>query len=277
MTASLNNVAVQQFHDSFINKFAATQAILDACMEVHGVVGDAYKWPVLGFTEMQLRGAPQSLVPASDVSHDQIVTTFKDYVLNLPTDIFQQSNVNVNERQALAQVHAKAAGRRIDQFKIDALEASTTTNTIANGGTNLTVEKLREAQFFMDEENVPADQRWFLMGASQKRSLLRSTEITSSDFNTVKALVNGEINSFLGFQFITIGTRGTGGLPKAGDIRTNFAWQFDAVGLVFSLDPVTNVEWSVERQSWVSVSRLKAGASAILNPGIVKIDCDETA
>lgn len=277
MTISLNNVAVQQFHNSFINEFAATRSLVGTCQEVHGVVGDAYKWPVLGFTKMELRGSPQSLIPASDVSHTQLTTTFQDYVLNLPTDIFQQSNVNVNERVALARVHADAAGRRTDQFKIDALEASTTTNTIANGGTNLTVEKLREASFFLNENNVPQTQRWIVIHASQLKALLDQTEVTDANFNTVRALVQGEVNSFLGFTFVTIGNRDEGGLPKTGDVRTCFAWHWNSMGLAFSLEPNTDVEWSAERQSWLSISRLKAGASALLNEGIVKIDCDETA
>jgi hypothetical protein len=36
----------------------------------------------------------------------------------------------------------------------------------------------------------------------QITDLLGTTEVTSSDFNTVKALANGEVNSFLGFNFI---------------------------------------------------------------------------
>ena len=277
MTASLNNVAVQQFHDNFINKFASQQMLMDTCITVHGVVGDAYKWPVMGFTDMQLRGAAQSLIPASDVSHDQIITTFDDYVLNLPTDIFQQSNVNVNERLNLAQVHAKAAGRRMDAFKISAMDTAVlpADNVIPDVGTNLTVAKLRAANRQLKRNDVPTEQRWIVITASQQDALLAETEVTSSDFNTQRTLVNGEIDSFLSFKFITVSDRVVGGLPKAGNIRSVFAWNFQAIGLVFSLDPTTNVEWSVERQTWLSVSRLKGGSSVLLPEGVIEILCEE--
>ena len=44
-------------------------------------------------------------------------------------------------------------------------------------------------------------------------ALLDETELTSSDFATVKALSTGEIDTFLGFKFITLGDRDEGGLP----------------------------------------------------------------
>lgn len=44
--------------------------------------------------------------------------------------------------------------------------------------------------------------RYLVLGADGIRSLLQSTQVTSSDYNTVKALAAGEISSFLGFEFI---------------------------------------------------------------------------
>ena len=35
-------------------------------------------------------------------------------------------------------------------------------------------------------------------------NLLRTTEVQSADYNSVKALVNGEVNTFMGFKFIRI-------------------------------------------------------------------------
>ena len=251
---------------------------MDTCITIHNAVGDAYQWPVMGFTDMQLRGSPQSLIPASDVSHEKVLTTFEDYVLNLPTDIFQQSNVNVNERMNLAQVHARAAGRRIDAFKIAGMSTIVlpADNVIPAGGTNLTVAKLRDANAQLTSGDVPTEQRWIVVTASQQKSLLAETETTSTDFNTQRTLVNGVIDSFLSFKFITVSNRVVGGLPKTGNIRSVFAWNWQSIGLVLSLEPVTNVEWSPERQSWLSVSRLKGGSSVLLPEGVIRIECDET-
>ena len=39
------------------------------------------------------------------------------------------------------------------------------------------------------------------MSPTEISDLLNNTTVTSSDFNTVKALVHGEIDSFMGFKF----------------------------------------------------------------------------
>lgn len=285
MTISLTNVAIQQFEDAFTLEYQGrrTLATGNTVLVRRGVIGDAYKWPVMGEAVMELRGAPQSIIPASDVSHVQITTTFEDRILNTPTDIFQQAQVNASERQALAFDHAAAVGRREDQIIIDALAASGTTNTIADGGTNMTVDKLRETAEFLNTQNVDPMNRFIALHASQLSSLLSETETTSSDFNTVKALVQGEIDTFLGFKFFILGDRTEGGLPKVGDIRTCFAWQMRSMGMAFAgfeggqANPSVTIDWDPLRQSWLTISKLRAGSSALLPPGIVDIDCDETA
>ena len=41
-----------------------------------------------------------------------------------------------------------------------------------------------------------------IVTAAQIEDLLESTEVTSADYNTVKALVNGEVDTFMGFKFV---------------------------------------------------------------------------
>jgi len=45
-------------------------------------------------------------------------------------------------------------------------------------------------------------ERYFAAGSDQLSNLLSSTAATSGDYNTIKALVNGETNSFMGFTFV---------------------------------------------------------------------------
>lgn len=277
MTISLRDVAVQQFRDQFHLLYAAAREITNTTMEVRNVVGDAYLWPEMGSAPMILRGASQSIIPASDVSHPRITTTFDNFVLNLPTDIFDQAEVNADERSMLAVRHVEAAGRREDQFVIDALDASSA-SLIVDSGTNMTVAKLREASAKLNAQNVPKNDRTILIHADQLEALLGEAEVTNSDFNTIKALVQGDLHTFLGFKFITLGNRDDeGGLPKTGNIRTCFVYHKRSMGMAWSINPMINVTFENLLQSWVSISRLRAGASALLTEGIVKIACDETA
>lgn len=99
---------------------------------------------------------------------------------------------------------------------------ATATQQIAVGGTGLTVAKLRQAKKILtaNEVDVMNDPLYIAVTAQQIDDLLGTTEVTSADFNTVKALVQGEVDSFMGFKFVNIERLG---LDGSGDRRC-FAW-----------------------------------------------------
>jgi hypothetical protein len=282
MANPLSAIAIQQFRDIFTVKYQATEKLAGTALEVHGAIGDAYKWPRMDGADMRIRTSYGSLVPATIVDHTQVTTTFEDYVLNLPVDRGEQTLVNANERAQLAGRHAEAIGRRKDKWKIDALAAASI-NTVPVGTTNMTLEKLIEAKELLMTGNAPTDNLVIAIHANQLSALLKLEKLTSADYNTIRALVAGEINTFMGFRFIVFGdvidknTNVNLGLPKTGDDRDCFAWHEGALGAVFTLDPKIDVEWSPERVSWLSISQMIGGASPLLEEGIVKIVCDETA
>ena len=61
--------------------------------------------------------------------------------------------------------------------------------------------------------------------------------MTSSDFNTVKALVNGEINQFLGFTFVT-----SNRLSIASSKRLCLAYAGDGIKLALGQDIMTRID-----------------------------------
>jgi hypothetical protein len=279
MTISLNNVAVQQFSDDFINQLSHTKAQLDGTVRtVRGVVGDAYKWKLAGNTDMESRGAFQSIIPASDIDYQPVTTTMGNWVLKLPTDIFEQAEVNADERSNLAVKHAGAIARRKDQIIINALDDSTTSLVIAAGGTNLTVDKLRSANRMATQNNwQETNEQWHIAVHANNFYSLLGEEKATSDYYNIKALIEGKISTFLGFTFHVFGDMSTGGLPKTGNTRTCFAWIQDGAGYVESLAPEVTVDYDRPNRTYLSVSSFRAGGSPLLTNAVIQINCDESA
>jgi len=99
---------------------------------------------------------------------------------------------------------------------------------VVAGATGLTIAKLRDTKEILDAADVDPDMpRYFAVNAATLKDLLATTEITSSDYNVVKALVAGQVDTFMGFKFIQT-QRLT--LDANSDIQ-NFAWAQD--GLLF--------------------------------------------
>lgn len=276
----------QQLSTAFVTLFDAEvkqayqgQATFRPAIRVRsGVEGSSYKFPKIGKGVAQVR-IPQTDVTPLNVSYSQVTATLSDYIAAEYSDIFSQAKVNFDERSELVKVVANAIGRRQDQLILDALIASGTGNTVATsiGGasTNMNLDKLLAAKKALDAKNVPMDNRHIIIHANNLAGMLGVTQITSSDFNSVKALVNGEINTFLGFTFHTIGDRDEGGLPLSSGDRKTFAFHRDAIGMAEGIAPKTEINYIPEKTSFLVTSLFSAGAVAIDAEGIVEITCDE--
>lgn len=279
MAVSISNAFVTLFDSEVKQAYQGQRLLAGVTRERTGVEGSTVKFPKIGKGSATIR-VPQTDVTPLNVSYSQVTATMEDYIAAEYSDIFNQQKVNFNERQELVQVVSGAIARRMDQVVLDALTAASSPSTVSNdiGGTDtdLNVAKLRAAKKAMDANNVPAEGRTILVHANNLSSLLSETEVTSSDFNTVKALVTGEVDTFLGFKFITLGDRDEGGLAIDGSSdRTIFAFHRDAIGLGIGMGQQSRVDYIPEKTSFLVASMFSAGAVAIDDEGIVSITCRE--
>ena len=280
MSISLSNAFVTLFDAEVKQAYQGMAKLVPAVRQRRGVEGSTVKFPKVGKGVATIR-VPQTDVTPLNVGFSSVTLTLADYNAAEYSDIFSQQKVNFDERQELVQVVANAMGRRQDQMILDALAASSTSLTVSNdiGGSdsNMNITKLREAKRLMDKNNVPPDGRNIIIHANGLANLLSETSVTSSDFNSVKALVQGELNTYLGFTFHVLGDRSEGGLAIDGSLdRSCFAFHKDAVGYGEGIAMRTEINYIAEKTSWLVNEVFSAGAVAIDDEGIVKITCRET-
>jgi len=281
MSVSLSNAFVTLFDAEVKQAYQGKAMLVGAVRQRRGVEGSSVRFPKVG------RGVATARVPQTDVTplnvgFSQVTCTLSDWNAAEYSDIFSQAKVNFDERSELVQVVGSAIGRRQDQLILDALNAASGTGTVANsiGGTttNMNIAKLREAAKILNAKNVPADCRHIIIHANSLAAMLEQTSVTSSDFNTVKALVQGEISTFMGFQFHVLGDRSEGGLPIDGsNDRTLYAFHSSAIGYAEGIAPRTEINYIPEKTSWLVNAVFSAGAIAIDSEGIVKITARDTA
>lgn len=242
------------------------------------VVGSTYDFRLMGKGQGHKRTGSSSLVVPMDITHGLPSATLEDWEHPEYTDIFDQATVNFDEKNKLTETIGKAMGRTEDQIIIDAAVAGTYNTTatdgqgfdVAAGGTGFTAAKLRALRAYYDDLEVEDDVNIIVSGLGMA-SLLSNTETTSSDYNTVKGLVGGAIDSFMGFKFIKVGSRRLeGGLGGSGLVA--YAYAPNAVGLASgSLGKSMAVDWVPERTSWLCNGVLKAGAVIIDPEGTSRI------
>lgn len=195
----------------------------------------------------------------------------------------------------VVQSHAAAYARTADQVIIEALggtaytgEIGVTATTLPNAqkvavnyvetgnaaNSGLTIGKLRAAKYILDSSEVDEEEeRIIVVSAKQLQDLLRTTEVTSADYNSVKALVYGSVNTFMGFKF-----RKTQLLPLASatDVRSTYVYVKSGIvlaerGLKTHMDVRTDLSHSLQIRSVASL-----GATRLEEKKVVEIACDES-
>jgi len=277
MSINLSAVAVTEF-DSMVKHAYANMGLLKNAVTLrNNVVGDTYKFRRMG-KGLANQKASSADVVAMNVGHEFKTATLANWNAPEFTDIFDAQDVNFDEKQELASTIAGALGRRCDQLVIDAMDASTPlTTAVAAGGTNLTIAKVNSAQVELRDQGVPNTELFAVIEAGGLGGLLADEKATSSDYQAVKALVSGEINTLVGFQFIILETRAEGGLTEAANVVDSWFFQRPSVGLAIGIDMKTEINYVPEKTSWLTNGMLKAGSVVRDEGGLVKVQYDKTA
>jgi hypothetical protein len=272
MSKTLSSVAVTEF-DSMVKHAYQGKGLLKPAVTIrNNVVGDTYKFRRMG-KGLANQKSTSDLVTPMNVAHEFKTATLTNWNAPEYTDIFDQADVNFDEKQELASTIAAAIGRRCDQLVIDALNGSNPDAAdIVHGGLSLTMAKIVAAQVSLRGQNVANSNLYAAVNAAGLGGLLNDDKATSSDYQTVKALVSGDINSLAGFNFIILGDRTEGGLSVAGNTVDSWFFQRDAVGLAIGIDMKTSVDWVAERTSYLCNGMLKAGSVVRDNGGLVKVE-----
>ena len=188
-----------------------------------GVVGSSYQFPLMGsgMATKVIRGTD---ITPMNLGFSKNVATLENWTAGDYSDKFGAKDIKADEIKEIAVETGNAIKRRLEQIIIDCITGSGYVKAnpdIAAGTTGITLAKIRSVKKAMDKAGVPNTDRFFTIGAAQlNEDLLSTSEVTSADFNTVKALVRGEVDTWMGFKWIMIGDRDEGGLPLASGSRT---------------------------------------------------------
>ena len=177
--------------------------------------GEYLYWERLGATEAIGLPGRHSDTPNIEPDHSRRRQTADPYVWATLLDRHDAARMLVDPKGPYQMSAKNAMNRRIDRIVLAALggnayagAAGGTTialpaaQKVAHGSVGMTIGKLLAAKQILDEAEAPMDGRYFVCPSESIIDLLGTTEITNADYNTVRALVTGQIDSYLGFKFI---------------------------------------------------------------------------
>lgn len=151
----------------------------------------------------------------------------------------------------------------------------TTNNRVAEGGTGLTVAKILSAKEILDNNDVDEEEpRFMVVTGTQIAELLNTTEVKSADYNTVKALAAGQIDTFCGFKFVKVSTSL---LDTTGSDRRVIAFAKNGLGLAMAQDLITTIDRIPEKHNAIQIlAQMSVGATRLDMDKVVDILCLES-
>jgi hypothetical protein len=147
---------------------------------------------------------------------------------------------------------------------------------VASGSTansGLTLAKISRAKKLLDEQEVDDGDRYFAHSSQQLQDMLLVDKMTSEDYASVKALVDGKIDRFLGFKFVRteLLTRNT-----STDVRTCFAWHKSGIKFAEG-GRNTHMDMLPSRRHCKQIRGVyRCGAVRTENEKVVRIYADES-
>lgn len=281
MAPSIDSVLQTMFMSEVKQAYQETGGALTSAVKVKPAKGsNIVKFPTLAKGSAKIRNNINTPLTADDANYAEVSVTMVDFYESRLTDIFKSNKVAFSDREELIKMMMPAMQRKKEQLIIDALVAASISKTVANNISgsvdNLTLAALRDAARQLDIDGVPDEGRTLLIHVNGLHHLLEDTTVTSADYNSIQALIKGDLNSFYGFNIIKIGNRSEGGLPIDGsNDRTCFAFHRDAVGLGVNMDIETHVDWESQYAAHRASMFASANALVIDADGVVKITCRE--
>ena len=217
MSSQITTAFVEQYSANIQMLSQQMGSLLRDAVRNESVVGkDAY-FDQIGKVTAILKTSRHSDTPQIDTPHSRRRVSLADYEFADLIDQQDKVRLLIDPTSSYAKAAAYAMGRAMDDVIIAAALGSANTgvsggtavalpagNIVAanTGGTGMNIAKLAAAKQILDAGDVdPSIKRHIVVSPAEIADLLNNTTVTSSDFNTIKALVQGEIDSFMGFKF----------------------------------------------------------------------------
>lgn len=231
--------------------------------------------------------------PRTDTPHTRRRVTTTYWVVSDLIDKRDMVRTLNDPTNAYVQAFGYALGRARDAVLVDAVRGTAYTGKtgatsvplpsaqkVAVGSTGLTLAKLLTMKEILDGNDINPEGRAIGVSAQQVTNLLNTTEIKSADYNTVKALAAGEVDTFLQFKFIPLnGLRGDGTkiIPKVSTTRFLPVWQRDCVLMATGMNQMFKIDQLPTKNYSTQVyAAMDIGGTRMQEIGCGEIGCLET-
>ncbi len=281
MSTQITTAMVEQYKGNVQLLSQQRGSRLASAVRTETIVGKNGFFEQIGATAAVKRTTRHGDTPQVDTPHARRRVTPIDYDWADLIDSLDDTKLLISPASSYAINAGNAFGRAKDDAIIEAATGTaytgvaggtstsfTSGNIIASASGGMTVAKIIEAKRLLDAGEVdPSIPRYLALNASALADLLALEKLTSSDYNTIKALVQGELDTWMGFKFI-LSER----LDLTSNERSCLAWAEDGILLGVGADMKTRITERDDKNYALQVyCNMSIGATRMEEAKVVKI------
>lgn len=286
MSTQITTAFVNQFSSNITMLSQQMGSLLREAVDVETVTGEKAFFDQVGSAVAQVRTSRHGDTPLMETPHARRMVTMSTYEYADLIDDPDKVRLLVDPTSTYARAAAMAMGRSMDDVIISAALGSASTGKagststslpsgqkIAHASGGLTQAKLVSAKKILDQNSVdPSIQRYIIVSPEQIEDLLNITAVTSADFNTVRALVQGEVDTFVGFKFIVSNRLNT----DSDGNRQVIAFAGDGIKLAIGKDVTGRIDERADKSYSTQIYYcMDIGATRMEEEKVVEIACQE--
>jgi len=286
MSVQITTAFVEQYKSNVFHLAQQKGSRLRDAVRSETVTGKSHFFERIGSVAAEKRTSRHSDTPRMDTPHSRRKVTMDDYDWADLIDQEDKVRMLISPQSEYAMAGAWAMGRAMDDAIIAAATGTSyggvsggtsvalpSTQKIVHGSAGLTLAKLIEAKEKLDANDVDPDEaRYMIVTSKQMSNLLNLEKVTSSDYASIKALVQGQIDTYLGFKFLRTERLG---LDSNSD-RQVLACCQSGIGLAVGADVATRISERADKNYATQVFlSMTIGATRVEDEKVVEIACNE--
>lgn len=291
MSSEITTAFVQQYKAGIIHLAQQRFSKLRQYCRLETQTSKADYYDRIGATTIRKRTVRHGDSPFIETPHSRRQLTMEDFDWGDFVDKEDLIRTLNDPTNPYVEAAAMAMARETDQIIYDSFTAAVNTGEtgatslafaaageggtiIVSGGTNLDMDKILEVKETFDDAEVDDMlERVLVVTPDQIKFLLKSTDVKSHDFNTVKALALGQINQFAGFTFQPLSKNI---VAKTGDDRECIAFIRNKQILAEGQSATGRISERADKgYSTYAFMRMTAGALRLEGEMVIRVDCDE--
>lgn len=265
MADTQNEIYAQAYSQNIMQLAQQKYSKLINCVYMKpNVRGKTFFQDQIGAWGMEIKGGRNAQTPNNDPALARRMGIMVDYHDNRMLDRGDELKTISDPRSAYTIAAAQSLGRQIDDVILASMtgaayygetgsSSTTNGNIVLVTAASITMARITAIKKALDDKDVDMEDRYFVANTTFLNNLLDLTEATSADYNSVKSLIRGEMDTWMGFKWI-MSTR----VPSS---YVGYAFQKYGICLAMADAPLVRTDERADLSySWQIYYELNVGA-----------------